>query len=331
MIFYISIFILIIFLIYTNALTDAPNAISTVVGTKVLKFKDAAFISAVFNLIGIIVMSILNFSVADFIFSMIDMSDKIQGLSIIFSAILSTIIFSNVALLFGIPTSETHSLIAGITGALIACRKIDAISMKEWEQIVIGLIISILGTYIITKIINIISKKYIKNNISDSIKRKLQILSSAGVSFMHGAQDGQKFIGVIIAYQLLIRNEAVIQSVSPENYFWVIVLVSVVMFVGVATGGKKIVETLGSDITELNYDDALVSDFSSIFILLLSSLNGIPISTSHVKTVSIFAAVDKDKNVNFGKVSDIFKAWIYTFPICILIAYVCMKGLMFIM
>ncbi len=331
MIFYISIFILIIFLIYTNALTDAPNAISTVVGTKVLKFKDAAFISAIFNLIGIIVMSILNFSVADFIFSMIDMSNKIQGLSIIFSAILSTIVFSNVALLFGIPTSETHSLIAGITGALIACKKIDAISIKEWEQIIIGLVISIIGTYIVTKMINIVSRKYINNSISDNIKRKLQILSSAGVSFMHGAQDGQKFIGVIIAYQMLIRNEAIVQSVSPENYFWVIVLVSVVMFVGVATGGRKIVETLGNDITELNYDDALVSDFSSIFILLISSLNGIPISTSHVKTVSIFGAVDKDKKVNFGKVSDIFKAWIYTFPICILIAYVCMKGLMFIM
>lgn len=331
MIFYISIFILIIFLIYTNALTDAPNAISTVVGTKVLKFKDAAFISAIFNLIGIIVMSILNFSVADFIFSMIDMSNKIQGLSIIFSAILSTIVFSNVALLFGIPTSETHSLIAGITGALIACKKIDAISIKEWEQIIIGLVISIIGTYIVTKMINIVSRKYINNSISDNIKRKLQILSSAGVSFMHGAQDGQKFIGVIIAYQMLIRNEAIVQSVSPENYFWVIVLVSVVMFVGVATGGRKIVETLGNDITELNYDDALVSDFSSILILLISSLNGIPISTSHVKTVSIFGAVDKDKKVNFGKVSDIFKAWIYTFPICILIAYVCMKGLMFIM
>ena len=331
MIFYISIFILIIFLIYTNALTDAPNAISTVVGTKVLKFKDAAFISAIFNLIGIIVMSILNFSVADFIFSMIDMSNKIQGLSIIFSAILSTIVFSNVALLFGIPTSETHSLIAGITGALIACKKIDAISIKEWEQIIIGLVISIIGTYIVTKMINIVSRKYINNSISDNIKRKLQILSSAGVSFMHGAQDGQKFIGVIIAYQMLIRNEAIVQSVSPENYFWVIVLVSVVMFVGVATGGRKIVETLGNDITELNYDDALVSDFSSIFILLISSLNGIPISTSHVKTVSIFAAVDKGKKVDFGKISDIFKAWIYTFPIGILIAYVCMKGLMFIM
>lgn len=331
MFFYIIIFIFIIFLIYTNALTDAPNAISTVVGTKALKFKEAAFISAIFNLLGIIVMSIFNFSIADFIFSMIDMSDKILGLSIIFSAILSTIIFANIALLFGIPTSETHSLIAGITGGLLGCNKFSSVSSKEWLNIVIGLIVSIIGTYIITKIIDFILRNLIKRKMKTSDKKKLQILSSSGVSFMHGAQDGQKFIGVIIAYQLLLQNRTLIQSPMAENYFWIIVLVSIVMFIGVATGGRKIVETLGNDITDLDDEDALISDFSTVVVLLFSSLNGIPISTSHVKTVSIIASTDKNKKINFGKVADIFKAWIFTFPVCIFISFICMKMLMFVL
>lgn len=147
---------------------------------------------------------------------------------------------------------------------------------------------------------------------------------------MHGAQDGQKFIGVIIAFQILIRNEEIIRSISPGNFFWEIVLVSVVMFVGVATGGKRIVENLGENITSLENEDALVSDFSTILILLFSSLNGIPISTSHVKTVSIVSAVDNRKKVNLKNVLDIFKAWIYTFPICIFIAYFAMRILMYI-
>lgn len=330
MFFYIIIFILIIFLIYTNALTDAPNAISTVVGTKVLKFKEAAFISAIFNLVGIIVMSIFNFSVADFMFSMIDMSDRMQGLSIIFSAIFSTVVFANVALLFGIPTSETHSLIAGITGGLLGCNKFSSISPSEWLNVAIGLVVSIIGTYIITKVIDFIFRDFIKEKMKSSNKKKLQILSSSGVSFMHGAQDGQKFIGIIIAYQLLLQNTSA-QSLMPENYFWIIVLVGIVMFVGVATGGKKIVETLGNDITELNDEDALISDFSTVAILLLSSLNGIPISTSHVKTVSIISSTDKNKKINFGKVADIFKAWIFTFPVCIFISFICMKVLMLIL
>ena len=144
MFLYIVIFILIIFLIFTNAVTDAPNAISTIVGTKVLGFREAAFLSAIFNLIGIIVMSICNFLVADFIFSMIDMSNKMQGLFIIFSAILSTILFANGALLLGIPTSETHSLIAGITGAQLAINNLFDIKSSEWINIVIGLIFSII-------------------------------------------------------------------------------------------------------------------------------------------------------------------------------------------
>lgn len=335
MFFYIIIFILIVFLIYTNALTDAPNAISTVVGTKVLKFKEAALISALFNLLGIIVMSIFNFSVADFMFSMIDMSDRVNGLSIIFSAIISVILFANIALFFGIPTSETHALIAGITGALIACNKIESISINNWIDIFIGLIFSIVGTFLITKIIDKLFRKKLDMKVSNTGKRKLQILSSGGTSFMHGAQDGQKFIGVIIAFQLLIQNKIVDYSnaynINQENYFWIIILVSIIMFVGVATGGKKIVDTLGSKISSLSSSDALISDFSTIFVLLFSSLNGIPISTSHVKTISIISAIDKEKRINFEKVQDIFKAWVFTFPVCMFISFVCMKILMIVL
>lgn len=331
MFFYFIIFILIIFLIYTNALTDAPNAISTVVGTKVLKFKEAALISALFNLLGIIVMSIFNFSVADFMFSMIDMSDRINGLSIIFSAIIAVILFANIALLFGIPTSETHALIAGITGALIACNKIDNISKENWIDIFIGLIFSILGTFLVTKILNKLIRNLIRSKIKNIDKKRLQILSSGGTSFMHGAQDGQKFIGVVIAFQLLMQNKVLDSNINPENYFWVIVLVSIIMFVGVATGGKRIVDTLGNKISSLNSEDALISDFSTILVLLCSSLNGIPISTSHVKTISIISAIDKEKRINFEKVIDIFKAWIFTFPVCIFISFICMKILMYVL
>ena len=331
MFFYFIIFILIIFLIYTNALTDAPNAISTVVGTKVLKFKEAALISALFNLLGIIVMSIFNFSVADFMFSMIDMSDRINGLSIIFSAIIAVILFANIALLFGIPTSETHALIAGITGALIACNKIDNIFKENWIDIFIGLIFSILGTFLVTKILNKLIRNLIRSKIKNIDKKRLQILSSGGTSFMHGAQDGQKFIGVVIAFQLLMQNKVLDSNINPENYFWVIVLVSIIMFVGVATGGKRIVDTLGNKISSLNSEDALISDFSTILVLLCSSLNGIPISTSHVKTISIISAIDKEKRINFEKVIDIFKAWIFTFPVCIFISFICMKILMYVL
>ena len=116
----ITILLIITVLIFTNALTDAPNAIATLVGTKVMEFKKAAKLSAVFNLIGIIVMSFINFSVANCVSSMVNLNDGSLGYVVLICAIISVIIFALVALAFGIPTSETHALVAGLTGSAIA-------------------------------------------------------------------------------------------------------------------------------------------------------------------------------------------------------------------
>ncbi|MBP3502048.1 MAG: inorganic phosphate transporter [Clostridia bacterium] len=104
--------IIIVLLIFTNGLTDAPNAIATLVGSKVMKFKKAAIISAIFNFVGIIVMSFVNISVADCISSMVNITAGKEGLVSLISAMLSVIIFALIALQFGIPTSETHGLVA---------------------------------------------------------------------------------------------------------------------------------------------------------------------------------------------------------------------------
>ena len=147
---------------------------------------------------------------------------------------------------------------------------------------------------------------------------------------MHGAQDGQKFIGVIIAYELLLKNQIITSPLVAKDYYWIIILVSTVMFIGVSIGGKKIVENVGENIAYLSSNDAIVSDISSIIVLLISTLKGIPISTSHVKTMSIVAAVDSEKKINKKSIIDIFLCWIYTFPICILISFLTMKCLIWL-
>ncbi len=106
--------VIIVLLIFTNGVTDAPNAIATLVGSKVMKFRKAAIISAVCNFIGIIVMSFINISVADCISSMVDLSAGQNGIIVLISAMLSVIIFALIAMQFGIPTSETHGLVARV-------------------------------------------------------------------------------------------------------------------------------------------------------------------------------------------------------------------------
>ena len=267
----ILIIFIITILIFTNALTDAPNAIATLVGTKVMEFKKAARLSAIFNLIGIIIMSLVNFSVASCISSMVNLNDGNNGFIVLISAIISVILFALIALLFGIPTSETHALVAGLTGAAIAIYGINSVSLNEWKNVIIGLAWSIIGTFIISVLITKILKKSIEKLSEKKIKR-LQILNTCGMSFMHGAQDGQKFIGLLIIFVCLVRGQIIPQNAIPIDYIELIIFTAIVMAIGCSFGGKKIVDNIGTDMAALNIQEGLFSDISTIITLIIASL-----------------------------------------------------------
>lgn len=270
----IIILLVITILIFTNALTDAPNAIATLVGTKVMKFKKAAILSAVFNLIGIISMSFINFSVANCMSSMVNMNDGNTGYITLLSAIVSVIIFALIALMFGIPTSETHALVAGLTGSGIAIYGIKSVSFYEWKNVIIGLVWSIIGTYFITISITKTLKRHLVK-VTDNKIKKAQILSTCGMSFMHGAQDGQKFIGLLIIFVCLLKKISIPIVVNPKDYLLIIIFTAFVMFIGCSIGGKKIVQNIGTDIATLNIQEGLLSDISTVVALLIASLTRI--------------------------------------------------------
>lgn len=317
--------IITVLLIFTNGMTDAPNAIATLIGSKVMSFKKASLISAIFNFIGIIIMSFVNISVADCISTMVNVSNGVDGILVLVSAMLSVIVFALIAMQFGIPTSETHGLIAGLTGSAFAVYGIQSINGKEWINVGVGLLWSIFGAFILSIIIGIISKVLLKK-VKDKTIGKFQILGMCAMSFMRGAQDGQKFIGILIIYNFIVKGLAVPSSIVPTDHIFTIIFVAFVMFVGVNIGGKKIVENIGSNVTNLSQKQALSSDIATAVTLLLASLNGLPVSTTHVKTMSIIG-VGKSSNQPICKkaVVDIIKAWILTFPVCIILSYVLAK------
>lgn len=267
----ISIIIIITILIFTNALTDAPNAIATLVGTKVMEFKKAAKLSAIFNLIGIIVMSFLNFSVASCISSMVNLNDGNNGYIVLISAIIAVILFALIALIFGIPTSETHALVAGLTGSAIAIHGLDAVNLNDWKNVIIGLIWSILGTFLVSLLVTTILKKFV-SKMSDKKIKNLQILNTCGMSFMHGAQDGQKFIGLLIIFVCLMRKQVIPQNAIPIDYIELIIFTAIIMAIGCSFGGKKIVDNIGTDMASLNIQEGLYSDVSTIITLVIASL-----------------------------------------------------------
>ena len=158
--------------------------------------------SAAFNFLGVLVMTRINSSVASTISNMVDFgSETDKALVALCAALFSIVVYSVAASVFGIPTSESHSLIAGLTGAALAIQNsFDGINGSEWVKVLYGLVLSLalgfLSGWIICKIIATVCASMDRRKTSSFFKGA-QIFGAAFMSFMHGAQDGQKFIGVL--------------------------------------------------------------------------------------------------------------------------------------
>ena len=179
-----------------------PNAIATCVTTRCLGVRQAIWMSALFNFLGVFVMTQINSSVASTISNMVDFgADTSSALIALCAALLSIVVYSVGASIFGIPTSESHSLIAGLSGAAIAIQGgVGGINFNEWVKVLYGLALSLLlgfaSGWLICKLVTILCRN-IELRAANRFFRVAQIAGAAGMSFMHGAQDGQKFIGVL--------------------------------------------------------------------------------------------------------------------------------------
>ena len=316
--------------IFVNGWTDAPNAIATCIGTRCMKARSAIMLSAVFNFLGVLIMTHINSSVAFTISNMVDFGGNSQeALIALCAALFSIVVYSVAASWFGIPTSESHSLIAGLSGAAIAIHNgIGGINLSEWVKVIYGLVMSLLLGFIIgwvfCKLITVICARMDRRRTNGFFKGA-QIFGAAAMSFMHGAQDGQKFIGVLFLGIAFCNGESGVVGMSIP--VWLMLLCSLVMGLGTSVGGEKIIKSVGVDLVRLDKYQGFAADLSAAFCLLLSSLFGIPVSTTHTKTSAIMGvgAVKRITAINFGVVKDMMLTWVFTFPGCGLISYIMAK------
>ena len=320
---------------FVNGWTDAPHAIATCVTTRCLKPRTAILMSAAFNFLGVFIMTQINSAVASTISNMVDFGENTQHATVaLCAALLSIVVYSVTASVFGIPTSESHSLIAGLSGAAIAIQQgIGGINGSEWVKVLYGLVLSlVLGFatgWIVCKLITIICQN-VDRRVSNRYFGYAQIAGAAAMSFMHGAQDGQKFIGVLFLGVAFANGQ---NSVSGmEIPVWLMLLCSIVMGLGTSVGGEKIIKSVGMDMVKLERYQGFAADLSGALCLLYSSVFGIPVSTTHTKTSAIMGvgAVKRISAINFGVVKDMMLTWIFTFPGCGLISFVMAKIFMYL-
>lgn len=316
--------------ILVNGWTDAPNAIATCVSTRAITPRAAIIMAAIFNFLGVFVMTIINANVAQTIYNMVDFGgDSGDALIALCAALFAIVLWATAAWYFGIPTSESHALIAGISGAAIALQGgFGGINPNEWVKVIYGLILStLLGFclgWITVRVIEFIFKGFDRTKTSEFFNNA-QVLGGAAMAFMHGAQDGQKFMGVFMLGMFLSRGQVDVNNfVIPT---WLMILSSAVMALGTSIGGYKIIKAVGMDMVKLEKYQGFSADLAGAGCLLLSSVTGIPVSTTHTKTTAIMGvgAAKRLTSVNWGVVKEMVLTWILTFPGCGIIGFLMAK------
>ena len=320
--------------ILVNGWTDAPNAIATCVVTRCMSPRAAIIMAAIFNFLGVFVMSVISPQVAETVTKMVSFgNDPKNAIIALSAAMFAIVIWATAAWIFGIPTSESHALIAGLTGSAIAISgSLDGVNGGEWIKVVYGLIISLvigfgLG-WVVCKLITLIFKRANRTK-TEPFFRGAQIFGAAASAFMHGAQDGQKFMGVLLLSMAFTNGKLNLEGVSASgpDLYWMMILCSVVMALGTSIGGNKIIKSVGMDMVKLEKYQGFSADIASSIALFISSVFGIPVSTTHAKTTSIMGvgAVKRLSAINFSVVKEMGLTWILTFPGCGLIGFIMTK------
>ena len=312
--------------IVVNGATDAPNAIATVVSTRAMKPKLAILMAAVCNFLGLLLVSLVTSAVAHTIFNMVDFGgNSQQALIALTAAMIAIIVWGAAAWWFGIPTSQSHSLIAGLTGAAIALQGgFGAINGGEWMKVVYGILLSTLLGFFLgwanSKIVGRVCRNMDRKR-TTKVFRWAQVASGAGVAFMHGAQDGQKFMSIfVLAITLATGVGQADQMVLP---IWLMFFCALNMGIGTAVGGVRIIKSVGLDMVKLEPFQGFAASAATFFCLMLSTFAGLPVSTTHTNTTAIMGvgAAKRKSAVKWGIAVDMVKTWVLTFPGCGLLGF----------
>ena len=295
---------LVLAVIFVNGATDAPNSIAGAVGSGVLKYRSACILCAVFNFLGLVIASTYFPSVTKSIESI--SIDRMTAIPLI-----TVIIFSSVAWFFGIPTSESHALVASLGGvSLYTAGKLGTrfigICVKSAASCAGGFGIGALFVVILSPLFHRGRLMTRGNN-----RKKLQGFCAAFSAACHGMQDGQKFTAMLIP--------ATAVGVLPAS---AVMICSAVMGMGCLAGGRRITKKLGEDMIVSSGADSAASDAGALVCTLVSTFLGIPVSTTYMKTCSMLGAAAAIKApVNRRVVLELVGTWVATYPVCMMMSY----------
>lgn len=313
----IAVLLLVLGAEFVNGFTDAPNAIATVISTRVLRPYWAILMATILNVLG----ALSGTAVAKTIGEDIVKSEVVNTLTV-GAAMVAIIVWGMLAWRYGLPTSQSHSLVSGLAGAALATAGPSVLVWHGWQKVLIGLGLSTAlgfagGAGLMTAIARLLFRT--PRHRVGRVFGRLQVLSSAFMAFSHGCNDAQKFMGVFVLTLLLAGS---VQEFHIP--LWVILLCAGTMGVGTVCGGWRIMRTMGFKITRLEPVHGFAAETAAGLVITVASAFAIPLSTTHTINTAIMGvgASRRLSAVRWGVGAEIVSAWVLTFPVCGLIAWV---------
>ncbi len=308
---------------YINGFHDAANSIATIVSTKVLTPFQAVLWAAFFNFVAFFIAKywVGGFGVANTIAKTVHEQYITQ--EVILAGLIAAISWNLFTWWFGIPSSSSHTLIGGFSGAAVAHAGFAAPQMQVIGKIAAFIFLAPLIGMVVAFFITVLIVQICKRSNpyrADKWFRRLQLLSSALFSIGHGSNDSQKVMG-IISVALVAGGQ--INSIN-EMPMWVPIACYTVIALGTMSGGWKIVKTMGTRITKVTPLEGVAAETAGAFTLFVTEYYKIPVSTTHTITGSIIGvgATKRLSAVRWGVTINLVWAWILTIPVSALLAAV---------
>jgi len=294
---------------FINGFHDTANAIATVVATRVLTPRQAIVMAAVLNFLGALTGTAVATTVGKGI-----VDPKAVTQMVIVAALLGAIAWNLITWYSGIPSSSSHALIGGLVGAAMAFQGSAVLNREGLEKTILSLLTSPVVGFGIGLAMMLCILWLVLRQSPHTVNvhfRRLQLVSSAFMSFSHGSNDAQKTMGIIT---MSLFSYGLIDSF--EVPLWVMLLAATAMALGTSFGGWRIIRTMGHRIIKLEAIHGFAAETAAATVIQAASHFGLPVSTTHVISGSIMGvgASKRLSAVRWGVAGNMFTAWVLTIP-----------------
>jgi PiT family inorganic phosphate transporter len=295
---------------FLNGFHDASNIVATMISSRAMSPRVALILSALAHLVG---PFLFGMAVAKTVGHDVVASEAVT-LPVVLAALLSAIVWNVITWWLGIPSSSSHALVGGLVGAVGIGFGLRDIQVGGLIKILAALFVSpMLGLgvgYTVMKLVLFLARGA-SPRVSVLFKR-LQWLTSLGLALSHGANDAQKTMGVITMG--LVATGHLTQFAVP---WWVVALSAGAIALGTASGGWRLIRTLGARFYKIRPIHGFTSQLSSAAVIMSAALLGGPVSTTQVVSSAIIGvgSAERLSKVRWGVAGNIAIAWLVTVPV----------------